>query len=160
MADAQGSRSGLATRPRTAHDLARGWPTGQFPTSDSMQTARLLGRAGDGNRTRMTSLEVLSNHAAAGLAKRTRSSQTFFYPCASLSVCSFFSDLARGWPTHPHGIYEVPFPALWADPRHQDRVRKRNVRRFTMEDDASGNDLVKIIEWLSVGVDLGNAEMA
>lgn len=46
----------------------------------------------------MTSLEVLSNHTAASLVKRIRSSQTFFYPCASLNVCGFFSDLARGWP--------------------------------------------------------------
>jgi hypothetical protein len=29
-----------------------------------------------------------------------------------------------------------------------------------MEDDESGNDLVKVIEWLSVGADLDNAEMA
>lgn len=48
-----------------------------------------------------TSREVLSNHSAAGLAKRTCSSSSFFYLCAFLCVCGFFSDLARGWPNAP-----------------------------------------------------------
>jgi hypothetical protein len=46
----------------------------------------------------ITSLKVLSSHTGAALGKRTRSSQTFFCLCASLSVCCCFSDLARGWP--------------------------------------------------------------
>jgi hypothetical protein len=55
-------------------------------------------RAGDGNRNRMTSLEVLSNRICADLLIRTRRSKLSLYPFLSLRPHRCLSHLARHWP--------------------------------------------------------------
>ena len=63
-----------------------------------MRIAAKILRAGGGNRTRMTSLEVLSSRTCAGLLKRTRRSKLFLYPGLSLRPRRCLPHLARHWP--------------------------------------------------------------
>jgi hypothetical protein len=47
-----------ARRTVTGNDLARGWPNVPKPLLEKFENGGLPVRAGDGNRNRMTSLEV------------------------------------------------------------------------------------------------------
>ena len=66
-------------------------------TRDTLTCTRTM-RAGDGNRNRMTSLEVLSNRISDDLLIQTRRSKLSPYPRLSLRPYRCLSHLARHWP--------------------------------------------------------------